>query len=210
MKICSKCGIELKDDAAYCNKCGSMQQNPGDNLGEKKMRVLTKERKGRMPMVAAAVVVFVVVSSWAAYRAYTQKSPGASQAASLQGGEAIYHEPVRAEKGLVRISLRVLLDNKAHFYTYSLAGREIKFFLLRAQDGTIRAALDACNTCYRARLGYKQEADLMICNNCGMTFRPFDIGVVTGGCNPIPMEKTLDSQAVLIKAKDIEAGVKFF
>jgi uncharacterized membrane protein len=43
-----------------------------------------------------------------------------------------------------------------------------------------------------------------------MGFTPADIGKVTGGCSPIPIEKTSDGQMIVLKAKDLEAGVEYF
>ena len=47
---------------------------------------------------------------------------------------------------------------------------------MKRYDGSIRTALDACVACNHAKLGYRQEGDLVVCNNCGMGFKPTDIG----------------------------------
>jgi uncharacterized membrane protein len=43
-----------------------------------------------------------------------------------------------------------------------------------------------------------------------MSFKYENIGIVTGGCNPIPITKKMAGQFVALKAKDLEAGAKFF
>ena len=63
--------------------------------------------------------------------------------------------------------------------------------------------LDACNACYHAKLGYHQNGDLMVCNNCGMAFKSTDIEKVAGGCNPIPVRKNADGGTVVLKARDL-------
>ena len=50
----------------------------------------------------------------------------------------------------------------------------------------------------------------MVCNNCGMGFAPAQIGMVTGGCNPIPVNKTINGQTLVLKVKDLEAGGQYF
>ena len=81
---------------------------------------------------------------------------------------------------------------------------------MKAQDGSFRTALDACVACNHAKLGYRQEGALVVCNNCGMGFKPTDIGMMTGGCNPIPVNKSIDGQLIVLKAKDLEAGAQYF
>jgi uncharacterized membrane protein len=34
--------------------------------------------------------------------------------------------------------------------------------------------------------------------------------MVTGGCNPIPVNKTINGQTLVLKAKDLEAGAQYF
>ncbi|HEY7527662.1 MAG TPA: Fe-S-containing protein, partial [Candidatus Deferrimicrobiaceae bacterium] len=65
-----------------------------------------------------------------------------------------------------------------------LDGRQFHYFVLRSSDGTYRAAFDACDVCFRANRGYRQEGDLMVCNQCGQTFPSVKINEVKGGCNP--------------------------
>jgi uncharacterized membrane protein len=64
--------------------------------------------------------------------------------------------------------------------------------------------------CNHAKLGYRQEGSLVVCNNCGMGFKPTDIGMTTGGCNPIPVKKSVEGQTIVLKAKDLEDGARYF
>jgi uncharacterized membrane protein len=34
--------------------------------------------------------------------------------------------------------------------------------------------------------------------------------MVTGGCNPIPINKTTNGQVLVLKVKDLEAGGQYF
>jgi uncharacterized membrane protein len=110
----------------------------------------------------------------------------------------------------VRIALADVQDGNAHFYSYAAGGKAVTFFVMKAADGSIRTAFDACVACNHAKLGYRQEGASVVCNNCGMGFTPAQIGMVTGGCNPIPVNKTTDGQNLLLKAKDLEAGAQYF
>lgn len=102
-------------------------------------------------------------------------------------------------------------DGNARFYRYTSAvGREIRFFVLKSSDGVIRAAFDACDVCYRERKGYHREGDAMVCNNCGRSFRSVDVNVITGGCNPGPLQRTIDNGNVTIKTASLDLGAAYF
>lgn len=102
-------------------------------------------------------------------------------------------------------------DGNARFYRYTSAiGREIRFFVLKSSDGVIRAAFDACDVCYRERKGYHREGDMMVCDNCGRSFRSVDVNVITGGCNPAPVQRTIDNGRVTIKTASLDLGTAYF
>ena len=63
---------------------------------------------------------------------------------------------------------------------------------MQSKDGEYRAAFDACDVCYPNKKGYTQQGDLMVCNNCGLQFESTKINEVKGGCNPSPIERTLE------------------
>jgi uncharacterized membrane protein len=62
---------------------------------------------------------------------------------------------------------------------------------VRSKDGVIRAAVDACDVCYRAGKGYVKDGGVMVCENCGMRFPLARINVVKGGCNPAPLMREI-------------------
>jgi uncharacterized membrane protein len=111
----------------------------------------------------------------------------------------------------VRLPASLFADGRAHFYRYTTSiGREIRVFVMRSSDGVIRAAFDACDVCYRERKGYYQSGDTMICVNCGRAFHSKDINVITGGCNPTPVQRSIDGRDVLLKASDLDLGAAYF
>lgn len=81
---------------------------------------------------------------------------------------------------------------------------------MKSSDGVVRAALDACDTCYRERKGYHQQGDVMVCNNCRRTFRSVDINVLQGGCNPAPLERTVVGDHLVLTAASLELGAVYF
>lgn len=122
------------------------------------------------------------------------------------GGE----KSVTASAGKVTILLADLNDGQAHFYSYKGQGGKIPFFVIKGKDGTVRAAFDACDVCYREKKGYEQKGEEMICKNCNQAFPVAKIGTVSGGCNPSPLKMTLAGATLEIAVNDLEAGAHYF
>ena len=60
--------------------------------------------------------------------------------------------------------------------------------------------------CYKAGKGYYQEGDNMVCENCGQRFASNKINVIKGGCNPAPLNRTIDGDNLVIAMKDVNAN----
>ena len=208
----SKCGEEMKEKAKYCKACGN-STGAEVSLDEKKARVLTQERQWKKPVAIVGALVLAVVVVWLGNSFYMSRRSSAHpifpphRDASARLMNAL---PVTEQGADVRIPLKTLSDGNAHFFAYAAGGKTITFFAMKAMDGSIRTALDACMACNHAKLGYRQEGSLVVCNNCGMGFKPTDIGMTTGGCNPIPIKKSMDGQTLVLKAKDLEDGARYF
>ncbi len=212
MNKCNKCGSQVKEQTKFCKSCGSDLSGAAASLNDKKARVMSQERTWVKPAVIASIVVLVVVGGLL-FRDVRAKSMGNNpqfpphRDASTRTTKAL---PVTELGGEVKIPLANVQDGNAHFFSYAAGGKTITFFVVKAADGSIRTAFDACVACNHAKLGYRQEGGLVVCNNCGMGFTPAQIGMVTGGCNPIPVNKTTDGKTLVLKAKDLEAGGQYF
>ena len=112
--------------------------------------------------------------------------------------------------GEVRLPLSTFDDGKARHYTYMNGDQPIELFVLTSSDGVARAAFNACDSCFRAKKGYLQEGDEMVCLNCGLRFPSDQINVVRGGCNPSPLTRTVDGDMLVIQEEDIIAGAIYF
>jgi len=135
------------------------------------------------------------------------QDPGPVKAAT--SGHDPYPEVV-AQDGAVRLALSTFDDYKAHFYTYVVNGRSVEFFVVKSQDGVVRAAFNACDVCFQAKLGYRQEGDVMVCNNCGRRFPTDQVNEVQGGCNPSPLTRTISGDNVIILGTDLAQCLSFF
>jgi uncharacterized membrane protein len=112
--------------------------------------------------------------------------------------------------GDIRIPLAEVTD-QAKFYEYQAANRKkVRFFVIKSSDRVYRAAADACDVCYREKMGYHQEGNDMVCNKCNRHFRSTDVNVITGSCNPDGIPRTIQGDKLLIAASDLEARAELF
>ena len=126
------------------------------------------------------------------------------------GGETATATAAAAPGGDVTIPISQVNDGKAHFYSYDAGGTTVKYFVLADKNGKVRAALDACEVCFAQKKGYHQEGDTMVCNNCGKVFPSDQINVITGGCNPIPLDKKISGGQLTITTDSLTQGVQYF
>lgn len=109
--------------------------------------------------------------------------------------------------GILEIPLAGINDGKAHHFRVKADdGVMVTFFTLKSRDGVIRAAIDACDVCYKAGKGYAQSGDFMVCLNCGQKFASNKINVIKGGCNPAPLNRTMKGDTLIITMKDINTN----
>lgn len=120
-------------------------------------------------------------------------------------------DKVTPVNGVVSIPAEKVSDGKAHYFKYNDGRKDITFFVVKASDGSIRTAFDACDACYREKKGYEQQGNTMICKNCNMKFPINRLGPnATGGCNPSFLPHQQAGNTITIKAVDLNAGARFF
>lgn len=122
------------------------------------------------------------------------------------GGDSKFTE-LQPKNGSVAIPLADISDGKAHYFKVKADdGVMVSFFTLKSKDGVIRAAIDACDVCYKAGKGYVQDGDFMICENCGQRFASNKINEIKGGCNPAPLTRVVQGANLVISMSDITAN----
>jgi uncharacterized membrane protein len=131
--------------------------------------------------MAIAMLVFVVTATLALATRYP--ADDAAPQDDAYAPRSVYHD--------VGIPLDQL-GPEAQYYTYTFGGADVRFFGQLDGAGQVHVALDACDTCYSAKLGFHQDGDRMVCNSCGKDFPIDEIGTdnIPGGCWPsyVPFE----------------------
>jgi uncharacterized membrane protein len=94
------------------------------------------------------------------------------------------------------------ISTTARFYPVEITETLLEVIAVEAPDGTIRTAFNTCQVCYDSGRGYyKQEGDVLVCQNCGNRFRMDQVEVQSGGCNPVPIfsqNKTVSDESITI------------
>jgi uncharacterized membrane protein len=161
----------------------------------KKAAVLGTDKKSRLPLIVTFLACALAVALVGVF--------------FFRGSEKA--PSVIASANTVSYPLLTFADGKARYYQLKTDDpAPIKFFILKSSDGVIRAALDACDVCWREGLGYHQEGDFMVCNNCGQRFASIKVNEIKGGCNPVPLNREVVGDQVVIKVKDLLEGKPYF
>ena len=169
-----------------------------NQLESKKAAVLGSDKKSRLPLVLVACAVLILGAG-----VYVVLNQGGGQATATQSA-------VAADSELVTFPATMFDDGKARHFEHRNGSQTIRFFVLKSSDGIIRAAFDACDVCWAAGKGYYQEGDYMVCRNCGRRFASVLVNEVKGGCNPAPLNRTMQGDQVVIQVKDILDGRQYF
>ena len=117
------------------------------------------------------------------------------------------------DTGIEYISIEIAsLTTTTEFFTFDASGTIVEYFAVMGSDGDPRVAFDACDNCHAAGLGYRQEGDQVICNNCGNSFSIDSIGTKNqpGGCWPGYLEFTVENGQILIDPAVLAAGAWYF
>lgn len=165
------------------------------NQAEQRLRRWQQQRERRW-MTATAVTAFVVLVALTADYVYARSATDLSPA-----------KPVEASSNVVRVPVAEVNDGNLHRFSFTHNKTTVRFIVLRRPDGTLAAALDACQIC--GLQGYYQEGRNVICKNCAAVIYIPSIGL-PGGCNPIPLASTLDGDELVIPVAELLGGESIF
>jgi uncharacterized membrane protein len=119
-------------------------------------------------------------------------------------------EGLAPRDGVFRVDARTIGAGEVKFFHYRSGGKYVVFLVARSDSGDIKAAFDACMTCYPHRMGYRQDGDSVVCNFCGNRFRLEELNKGIGNCVPISINYRMEGSDVIIDQNDIMAGSAWF
>lgn len=169
-------------------------QLEGSKADQRKARWLVKRERLWMASVYASSFVFILLVT--AEFIYA-KSVNALSPAS----------PVTFVNGEVSIPLSQIYDGDLHRFSAQENGIEVRFWLYQKPDGKIATVFDACEIC--GSQGFYKTASGVVCKNCAAPVNPQSVGM-KGGCNPVPLNATVQGTAIVIHEADIAGGLHLF
>ena len=145
-----------------------------------KQRADNRSGKNKALPVAAAVVATAAL----AVTLFTARpAPKAEDAAAPAGGDIAF----TAKE----------IGTQASYFDYDDDGTTVQVLAVRAPDDTVRMALNTCQVCNGSPYAYfEQEGDFFFCQNCKNRFSSSDVGIVSGGCNPVVWTIEADAAAL--------------
>lgn len=177
---------------------------------DKKDIVLNKNKRNILfPVIIAAVILLTIIVLLGKKESDGKTDSGSKTSQSSSTNRNSRYKAIKDKDGVVTFPISSF-DENVQYFQYKFDTKTVKFFILKSNDGTIRAAFDACDVCYRSRRGYNQVGDYMRCNNCKQVFPEDQINVVLGGCNPSPLTREIIGENLVIKVEDIALGKRFF
>ncbi|MEW6486649.1 MAG: DUF2318 domain-containing protein [Thermodesulfobacteriota bacterium] len=182
----------------------SNEIQPQDKLAAKKAAVLGAKKTSRSTQFLLIAGCAALVIGGGVFFLGRQGAPPQAAAPALLA-------PAQAHAGEVSHPAADFDDGRARFYEHRTEGGPVlRYFVLKSSDGVIRSAFDACDACWRAGKGYRQDGDEMVCQNCRMRFPSVKVMEVKGGCNPAPLPNQVRDGKVVIQVGDILSGRGYF
>ena len=127
----------------------------------------------------------------------------------IRGTEGRTAEETPPEEQQIVISLNQVNDGNLHRFEYVTEDKvAVRWIIVQKPgSGAYGIGLDACDVCGTA--GYYQRGEQVVCKRCDVVMNINTIGF-KGGCNPIPLNYSIESGAIVFEMKDILAAESEF
>ena len=180
--------------------------NADELRARKKAAVVgTAEKKGGF-LLPTVIAVLIVAGVAGGYMVFSGKPDGPVTTADQNVSKAA----PSVTDSRVTYPVAMFADGKARHFEFKDGKHTIRYFVLKSEDGVLRAAFDACDVCWPAGKGYYQEGNVIVCRNCGQRFASNKVNDVKGGCNPAPLNRRVEGDRLVIEADDIRPGRGYF
>ncbi|GFO69437.1 hypothetical protein GMLC_30160 [Geomonas limicola] len=153
---------------------------------------------------SALYLSVVIVGVLAFYDLYASRPPRISTPVRLTPDAA----------GLIRIPVAQVADGKLHRFSHLTDdGHLVRFFLINTRGAgasgppRVGVVFDACMLC--GDLGYLQNKNEIVCIACNVRIFVPSIGK-EGGCNPIPLKHEANGSEIVISARELDKGARYF
>lgn len=157
-----------------------------------------------LPVIAAIVAVMAIFLLLLPHILPQDKQAGSNASAAVQ----------LSEDGSAIVIDKGILSTSASYFDFVVDDITVELFAVEASDGTIRLALNTCQVCNGSPYAYfVQEEDAFICQNCFNRFASVQVGLVDGGCNPVPVTSeyySVENNSILVSTEFLAANAVRF
>lgn len=166
-------------------------ERPDEGPAERRRRVAALRRARYWQRAVIVLTVAVVLPlAWQVYAA-----------------EVAAYRPqpteITPQRDEVRIATGALELGRLHKYLYHGLQGDVRFMVIKRAEEDLAVALDRCEIC--PPVGFYQEGDTLICDNCNAPISLDSIGL-PGGCNPVPLVFAQDGDSVVIPLRELDAA----
>lgn len=168
---------------------------PDEGPAERRKRVagLRRARRWQLGIVGISLVIVLSLAS--------------TIYASVAGAYRPRPAEVTPQANQVRLAVDSLEQGRLHKFLYHGSTADVRFMVIKRDEDDLAVALDACAIC--PPVGYHQEGDTVICDNCNAPINLDTIGM-PGGCNPLPLAASLEGGDLVINLDDLSAAQGLF
>lgn len=150
----------------------------------------SKNRKNKKTLLRGVIAgtAFIVIIT--AVVVFTQNRADADKGHYHidEKGKRYYHTDAEIVSDTDLTIVKSEVTSEMKYYPYRSNHVDMEVLARKAEDGTVKYALNTCLSCYSTGRGYfEQEGDHLVCQNCSRTFAFDNIGNKIGECYPIPI-----------------------
>lgn len=126
-------------------------------------------------------------------------------------GSTRFEKVMPAADRTVRVPLDGLDAGEIRFYRFlNRSNQEVQFFVARDAAGTLQVALNASESDYKRKRGFRLEGEWIVNNKCETAVRLVEVNAGSGGCRPVPLEHRVEGDSLVIAETDILSGWRLF
>lgn len=163
-------------------------------------------------VISGAVIIIIV--AFAAISSQNGLSADKGHFHTDAEGKSYYHSEAEITRDTDLTIVQSEVSSNARYYPYEINNVDMEVLAVKLDDGTVKAALNTCLSCYNTGRGYfEQKGNQLICQNCGNSFELKNVGLEKGECYPLPIpssEITVDGDNLVISKTFLDSQQKMF
>jgi len=173
-----------------------------NNAELRKLKSINRHQRRIAAVVAVCFVIAIINLTFVHAYINQEVTLSAPETYEIRGDGAI-------EDQRIYIAITQVNDGNLHRFEYvTEGGTQIRWIIVqKPNSGAYGIGLDACEVCGTA--GYYQRGEQVVCKRCDVVMNINTIGF-KGGCNPIPIDYSIEDGYIIFEMTDILAAESEF